>query len=296
VPVATPLLRTAVASHDARVEIEFLKMHGCGDDVVVVDCFRQPLAVQADLARLARRCLDRGTGVGGSALVLIGPGTGAGRLSVRAFPPDGAEHAPSGHALRCAARYATDAGLVSSTEFALETLRGGVLAQAIDSRNIRLDLGPPVGPQTAAEIRESPASAFTVSLEVDGRLLSYTPVSVGTPFGIFFVPGFDSSMERAARRIARTPGYPTDTGVAFAQVVDRETLGLRAWDRGRRVPSCSCAAAAVVAAVVNGFCDREVFVRLPGGDLYLEWREETNRLHLTGPALYSFTGTFPFEE
>jgi diaminopimelate epimerase len=234
--------------------------------------------------------------VGGNALVLVGPGSAGGRLSVRAFQPDGAESDPSGHALRCAARYATDAGLVSSTEFAVETRRGVVRAQAIDSRNIRLDLGLPVSPEAAAEIRESPAAAFAVSLEVGGRLLSYTPVSVGTPFGIFFVPGFGSSTERAARRIALHPGFPAGAGVAFAQVIDRETLGLRAWDRGRRVPSCSCAAAAVVAAVVNGFCDREVFVRLPGGDLFLEWREETNRLHLTGPALYTFTGTYPFEE
>jgi diaminopimelate epimerase len=290
------LASQTVAAHDERVEIEFLKMNGCGDDVVVVDCFRQPLAVQADLALLSRRCLHRGTGVGGNALLLVGPGSAGGSLSARAFQPDGAESDPSGHALRCAARYATDAGLVSSTEFAIETRRGDVRAQAIDSRNIRLDLGIPVSPEAAAEIHESPAAAFTVSLEVGGRLLSYMPVSVGTPFGIFFVPGFDSSTERAARRIARHAGFPAGTGVAFAQVIDRETLGLRAWDRARRVPSCSCAAAAVVAAVVNGFCDREVFVRLPGCDLFLEWREETNRLHLTGPALYAFTGTYPFEE
>jgi diaminopimelate epimerase len=285
-----------VPDHDAGVEIEFFKMHGCGDDVVVVDCFRQPLAVQAELPLLARRCLDRGTGVGGSALVFVGPGSSPNHLSARAFQPDGAEGDPSGHALRCAARYATDAGLVSSTEFAIETRRGDVRAQAIDSRNIRLDLGLPMSPAAAAEIRESPATAFTASLEVGGRLLSYTPVSVGTPFGVFFVPGFDSATERAARRIARHPDFPAGAGVAFAQVIDRETLALRSWDRVRCVPSCSCAAAAVVAAVVNGFCDREVFVRLPAGDLFLEWREETNRLHLTGPALYSFTGTYPFEE
>lgn len=278
------------------MEIEFLKMNGCGDDVVVVDCFRQPLVVQAGLNRLARACLDRGSGVGGNALVLVGPGAAPGRLSARAFDPDGSESAPSGHALRCVARYATDAGLVTSTEFPIETRRGAVRAQAIDSRNIRLDLGLPVSPETAAEIRESPSSAFHVSLEVGGRLLSYTPVSVGTPFGVFFVAGFDSAADRTARRIARHPAFPAGAGVAFAQVVDRETLALRAWERGRRVPSCSSAAAAVVASVVNGFCDREVFVRLTGGDLYLEWHEGTNRLHLTGPALYAFTGSYPFEE
>jgi diaminopimelate epimerase len=290
------LSATTVTVHDALVEIEFLKMNGCGEDVVLVDCFRHPFAVQADLPRLARRCLDRGTGVGGTALVLVGPGSGDGRVSARAFQPDGDEDDPSGHALRCVARYATDAGLVSSTEFVAETRRGDVRAQAIDSRNIRLDLGSPVSPEAAAEIRESPEAAFTVSLEVDGRLLSYTPVSVGNPFGVFFVPEFDSATERAARRIGRHPGFPAGAGVALVRVIDRETLALRAWDRGRRAPSCSCAAAAVVAAVVNGFCDREVFVRLPGGDLYLEWREDTNRLHLTGPALYAFTGTYPFEE
>jgi diaminopimelate epimerase len=282
--------------HDARVELGFLKMNGCGEDVVLVDCFRQPLAVQADLPRLAHRCLDRGTGVGGTALLLVGPGSRSGCVAARAFQPEGGEGDPSGHALRCAARYATDAGLVSSTEFAVETRRGDVRAQAIDSSNIRLDLGLPVSLETAAEIRESPEAAFTVSLEVDGRLLSYTPVSVGSPFGVFFVPGFDAATERTARRIGRHPGFPAGAGVALVRVIDRETLALRSGDRSRRVPSCSCAAAAVVAAVVNGFCDREVFVRLPGGDLYLEWHEDSNRLHLTGPASYAFTGTYPFEE
>lgn len=285
-----------MASHDPCVEIQFLKMSGCGEDVVVVDCFRQPLVVQTGLDRLARRCLDRGLGVGGNALVLVGPGAAIGRISARAFSPDGSEGDPSGHALRCAARYATDAGHVTSTEFSIETRRGEVLAQAIDSRNIRLDLGLPVSPDAAAEIRESPASAFHVSIEVDGRLFSYTPVSIGTPFGVFFVPGFDSAVDRTARRIALHPAFPVGAGVAFARVVNRETMVLRAWERGRRVPSCSSAAAAVVAGVVNGFCDREVFVRLKGGDLYLEWDEGTNRLHLTGPALYAFTGTYPFEE
>jgi diaminopimelate epimerase len=278
------------------VEIEFLKMHGCGEDVVLVDCVRQPLAVQADLPRLAGRCLDRGSGVGGSALLLAGPGSADGRLSARAFEPDGAEADPSGHALRCVARYATDAGLVSSTTFLVETRRGDVRAEAIDSRNIRLDLGAPVSPEAAAEIRESPAGVFTAAVEVDGRLLTYTPVSVGTAYGVFFVPGFDATSARTGRRVAKHPGFPHGAGVAFVQVIDRETLALRAWDRGRTVPSSGCAAAAVVAAVVNGFCDREVFVRLAAGDLYLEWREDTNRLLLTGPALYAFTGTFPFEE
>jgi diaminopimelate epimerase len=282
--------------HDVQVEIEFLKMHGCGEDVVLVDCVKQPLAVQADLGRLAARCLDRATGVGGTALLLAGPGSADGRLSARAFEPDGAEADPSGHALRCAARYATDAGLVASTTFFIETRRGDVRAEAIDSRNTRLDLGAPVSPEVAAEIRESPTAAFTASIEIEGRLLTYTPVSVGATYGVFFVPGFDAATVRAGRRIARHPGFPPGAGVAFAQVVDRETLVLRAWDRGRRVPGSGCAAAAVVAAVVNGFCDREVFVRVPAGDLYLEWREDSNRLLLTGPALYAFTGTFPFEE
>jgi diaminopimelate epimerase len=274
------------------VELEFLKMHGCGEDVVLVDCVRQPLAVQADLGRLALRCLARDTGVGGTALLLAGPGAAEGRLAVRAFGPDGAEGDPTGHALRCAARYATDAGLVSSTVFVVETRRGDVRAEAIDSNHIRLDLGAPVSREAAAEIRESPAAAFTAAVEVEGRLLTYTPVSVGTAWGVFFVPGFDAATARLGRRVARTPDWPPGAGAAFAQVIDRETIALRAWVDGRPTPSSAAAAAAVVAAVVDGFCDREVFVRLPGGDLYLEWREDSNRLLLTGPAQYAFTGTF----
>lgn len=269
-------------------------MQGCGEDVVVLDCFHQPLAVQADLAALARRVLDRARGVGGEALLLLGPGS-AEKVLVRSFALDGSEGEPSTHALRCAARYASDSGAVSHTSFALETLHGAVRVQMVDSVNVRVDLGVPAAPDTLAEIRESTAASFTRTVSLDGRELAYVPVSVGTPFGIFFVPDFSFPMTTMARRIVRHPDFPDGTGVCFTLVQDRGCLRLRAWEGGRRKVSCPAAAAAVVAAVVSGFADRDVLARMPGGDLYLEWGED-NRLRLTGPAVYVFTCTFPFEE
>jgi diaminopimelate epimerase len=281
--------------HDGGVQLDFLKMQGCGEDVIVVDCFKQPLAVQADLGALARLALDRSLGIGGEALLLLGPG-GEQRLSLRAFGPDGVEARPSGNAVRCAGRYACDSGLVSATAFAVETDGGAVRVQVVDSVNVRIDLGTPVAADTLAQIRESPASSFTRTIALEGRELAYVPVSVGEPFAVFFVPSFSFPVLTTARRIARHPGFPAATGIAFARVRDRESLKLRTWEAGRLTPSCAGAAAAVVAAVVSGFTDREVFVRMRCGDLFLEWMETDNRMRLTGPAAYVFTGSFPFEE
>jgi diaminopimelate epimerase len=277
------------------VELAFLKMQGCGEDVVVIDCSKQPQAADADLPALARLSLDRGFGIGGHSLLLVAPGRD-GRVAVRTFDPRGEEVAPSGHALRCAARYASDAGVVSSTAFSAVTARGDVRLRIIDSVNVTIDLGAPVSQETLAEIRESPDDSFSRSIAIGGRELAWTPVAVGAPFGVFFVPDFERPLASTARRIARHPDFPAGTGIAFAQVCDRESLRLRAWEAGRSSASCDAAAAAVVAAVVSGFADREVFVHLAGGDLFLSWTEDDNRLHLTGPASYVFTGTFPFGE
>jgi diaminopimelate epimerase len=121
-------------------------------------------------------------------------------------------------------------------------------------------------------------------------------VSFGASYGIFFVPAFDFPFRRTAREVVRHPEFPARTGVAFVQVCNREEIRLRVWEGQENGSSCAAAAAAVVAAAVSGFSDREVFVHLAGGDLFIQWKERDNRLYVTGPAAYVFTGTYEFEE
>jgi diaminopimelate epimerase len=288
------------------MEIEFLKMQGCGDDSVVFDCFKQSKPAEQHLPRIARKMLDRKRGIGANNLLVLSAGDSA-RLSVGGFTSGGKAGSISWNAMRCAARYASDAGVVVEKRFPVETPAGRVRVEIIDSLNVRAEMGAPAGPKGDGEIRERPLESFTRGLLVDGRNITYTPVSITKSYGIVFVPVFDFPLLRTGRLIASHPDFAEETGIGFAQVYNREEIRLRVWEarsesaRGHQYgvedrASCTGAAAAVVAAVVNGFTDREVFVHMGGGDVFIQWEEGDNRLYLTGPAAYVFTGTFYYEE
>jgi len=276
------------------MEIEFLKMQGCGDDVVVMDGARLPPEALPHLSRLASRMLDRGTGVGGMFLILLGRGP---ESTVRCFTPQGSETDLPCNGARCVARYATDSGAVTTERFALRTASGAIRIQIIDSANVRVDMGRPFGPEQQAQIEESPTGSFTRSILVNGKGLTYTPVSLGRPYAMVFVPSFSFPLRKTARSIAAEKEFPAATGIGFVQVCSRERLRLRFWeaDPGDPGDACVCAAAALVASTVNGFTEREVFVRLPGGEVFLQWEEPDNHIWLTGPASYVFTGSYDFE-
>jgi diaminopimelate epimerase len=300
------------------MEIEFLKMQGCGDDTLVLDCFKQERPKDEHLPRMARKMLDRRLGIGADSLLLLSQGLRS-RLSARSFSQGGEEILLSHNALRCAARYASDSGIVSERKFPVETRSGETVVEIIDSINVRLDMGAPLSRERASEIFEKPLESYTRTIAVNGRPFTYTPVSLMASFGVTFVPAFDFSLPARGREIAGHPEFPQQTGIGFVQVFSREELRLRVWEAGeitdsegdasgrgsagapRRksaesIASCPAAAAAVVASVVNGFTDREVFVHLAGGDVFVQWDEKNNRLYLTGPTTYVFRGTFYFEE
>jgi diaminopimelate epimerase len=279
------------------VEISFLKMQGCGDDIVLLNADRVPPEAHARYPLLARRILDRHLGVGGNCLAVIGAADDA---DVRAlsFDPAGDEAALSCNAARCVARYASDSGAVSRSDFTIGAARGPLRAQIIDSAHVRVDMGLPFNDQMQAEVRESTRDSFPRSILVEGRSVSYTPISFGRPYAMLFVPDFSFPVRKTARTIAAQPDFPVGTGIGFVQVYSREEMRLRVWEAEREPPGdeCACAAAALVAAVVNGFTDRELFIHLNGGDVFLQWEEADNHLWLTGPAGYVFTGTYDFAE
>jgi diaminopimelate epimerase len=277
------------------MEIDFLKMQGCGDDVVLLDGARVSPETPRHLPDLARRILSRRFGVGGNAMLILGTAAD-GVLPVRSLDADGDDLPVSCNGARCAARYASDSGAVSTNDFSIESGTQALRAQIIDSAHVRIDMGSPFSAEKTAEIRESLSESFTRSIQVQGRSVTYTPISLGRSYAMIFVPNFAFPLRRTAREIASQPDFPEGTGIGFVQVNSREDLRVRLWDPPGELPAdeCVCASAALVAAVVNGFADRELFVHLPGGNIFLQWEEADNRIWLTGPAAYVFTGTFDF--
>jgi diaminopimelate epimerase len=277
------------------MEIDFLKMHGCGDDVIVVDGTKLTPETIELLGRIARKMLHRIAGVGGNELVVLGAAAGS-TLPVRCLDPEGDDRDLPCNAARCAARYASDSGAVNATEFQIDSVGRKISAQIIDSAHVRVDMGRPLSREKTQEIRESVRESFTREILVQGRTVTYTPISLGRPYAMIFVEDFSFPVRRTAREIAAGPDFPDGTGIGFVQVCSREELRLRTWEAPGELAAdeCASAAAALVAAVVNGLADREVFVRLPVGDLFLQWDEADNRLWATGPAGYVFTGTYDF--
>ena len=278
------------------MEIEFLKMQGCGDDSILLREAQLPPGFDSELPAVARKMLDRRFGVGANTLIFMGAMEETG-LFARGFDAAGEEPPLPCHAARCVARYASDSGAAGGQDFMVQTSDSRMRVQIIDSTNVRVDMGMPMASETRAEITEKPSESFTKNLLVDGKNVSYTPISLGRSYAMFFLPDLAFPLNRTARHIAEQPDFPALTGIGFVQVYNREQLRLRAWEAEGETPGdeCACAAAALVASVVNGFTDREVFIHLRGGNVFLQWDEADNHLWLTGPAVYVFTGTYDYE-
>ncbi len=144
------------------MEIEFLKMQACGDDSIIVRAAHLPPGAGPLLPVIAQRILDRSFGVGGNALLVMGPSE-TGDLAVQGFDPQGEEPALSCHGVRCLARYASDSGAAHGSDFMLNSPDGRIRVQIIDSSNVRVDMGMPMSVETQEEIRESPNESFTRS-------------------------------------------------------------------------------------------------------------------------------------
>ncbi len=281
------------------MEVEFIKMHGLGNDYIFVDCFKHPQVAENEtiLEDLSRKISDRHFGVGGDGLVLILPGERE-KLKMRIFNADGSEAEMCGNAIRCIGRYAFDSGLVTERVFNVETMKRTIGIEVIDSRSLKVDMGAPFLIDNSSELKEIADMEYTKTLEIDGKSYTYTPVSMGNPHAVIFVSDYNFDLHKLGSQIEHHPHFPNRTNVEFVQIYSREEIRMRVWERGSgETLACGTgASASVVASVLNGFTDREVLVHLNGGDLMINWSEEDNHIYIIGPAEYVFTGTYYYEE
>jgi len=294
--------------------MRFTKMHGAGNDYVYVDCFSQP--APSDPAALATRISDRHFGVGGDGLVLILPSEKA-DARMRMFNADGSEAEMCGNAIRCVAKYVFDHGLARKTTLTIETGRGVLtldLELAADRVNrVRVDMGEPILaarqipttlPPSTNSPRNRPAlprnadvrdAVVDAEMAIGGRKLKVTCVSMGNPHCVAFVPKLsDYWVLRVGPKIESDPRFPRRVNAEFVEVISRNEVRMRVWERGSgETLACGTGASAVcVAGVLTGRTDRNVLVHLRGGDLELHWAED-NHVYLTGPAVEVFSGDYP---
>ncbi len=272
------------------MRLAFTKMHGLGNDFVVLDGVTERLP---EVAPFARRLCDRRFGIGcDQLLVVLPPRREDCALRMQIFNADGSEVEMCGNGIRCFARYAVDRGLAAGPEIRVET-GAGVIVPRLTGELVRVDMGRPrlAGPEIPCASEEAVVLAHP--LEVAGETLRFTCVSMGNPHGVCFLPevaGLD--LARLGPAAERHPFFPKRANIEFVQVEAPDRVRVRVWERGAgETLACGTGASAVcVAGVLEGRTEREVTVALPGGELELAWSEADDHVYMTGPAAYVFTG------
>lgn len=275
--------------------MEFTKMHGLGNDFIVV-FGEQELPNNA--AELAITLCNRFFGIGADGLVYILPSE-RGDYMMRIINSDGTEAEQCGNAIRCVSKYVYDRGLVNSEQIIIETIGAGEQKVTLNVRDgivetVTVDMGEPIlsGPQIPVAIdAEVVVSEPIVS---NGTEFKFTAVSMGNPHCVIYVDDAVSfDLTAWGPKLEVHPLFPKKVNVEFATVLDRGRVDMRVWERGAG-PTLACgtgACATLVSSVLNGLTDRAAWISLKGGDLFIEWNEEDNHVYMTGPAEVVFTGT-----
>jgi diaminopimelate epimerase len=275
--------------------MRFTKMHGQGNDFVVVDGIRQEIALTP--AR-ARRLADRHRGIGCDQVLLVERARDpANDFRYRIFNADGGEVEQCGNGARCFARFVLDEGLTDKREIRVETASGVIAPRIESSGQVTVDMGAPrfdprEVPFLASQAREAH------SLEVGGQSILASVLSMGNPHAVQFVDDVEHApVTSQGPLLERHPAFPQRVNAGYAQVVSRGHLRLRVWERGAgETLACGTGAcAAVVAGIRRGLLDGDVRVTTRGGDLRIRWPGDNAPVMMTGDAVRVFDGEIEIE-
>ena len=278
--------------------MEFTKMQGLGNDYVYVNCFKEKVENPSEVAI---KVSDRHFGIGSDGLILIKPSDVA-DFEMEMYNADGSRGEMCGNGIRCVAKYVYDYGLTDKTHISVETL-GGIKYLDLTVKDgkvalVRVDMGEPeLDPEKIPIIMKGYSDetdrVLNAQIKVDGKEYHMTGVSMGNPHDVVYiddVQGLD--IEKIGPKFENHERFPQRINTEFARVIDRKTVEMRVWERGSgETLACGTGACAVaVASILNGYTEREVEIRLLGGNLQIEWNEEDNHVYMTGPATVVFDG------
>lgn len=275
--------------------MEFTKMHGLGNDFIVVFGEEE---LPGNASELAITLCNRFFGIGADGLVYILPSE-RGDYMMRIMNSDGSEAEQCGNAIRCVSKYVYEHGLVESEQIVIETIGAGEQKVSLKVKDgvvetVTVDMGEPVlsGLQIPVAIDAEPV--LDQPIEADGTEFKFTAVSMGNPHAVIYVDDAVSfDLGTWGPKLEVHPLFPRKVNVEFATVVDRGHVDMRVWERGAG-PTLACgtgACATLVSSVLNGVTDRSAWISLKGGDLFIEWNEEDNHVYMTGPAQVVYTGS-----
>lgn len=273
------------------MRIPFAKMHGAGNDLIVIDCLEgDPVE---DWESFARFALDRRLGIGGDQLLLIQPSRRADFfMGVR--NPDGSRAEMCANGVRAFFKYLRDRGLTHEDALQIETLAGVVRPRWLGEDQVEVEMTRPVlEPEKIPTALPGPAPVLDAAVEVCGQTLLVTPVSMGNPHCVVFVDDPESAdLETLGPALENHPVFPQRANVELVACRSRDTLEQRTWERGTgETLACgSGACAAAVAAILSGRAERVLEIRLRGGTLGVRWPADDAPVWLSGPAAHVFDG------
>jgi len=290
------------------MNIEFTKMHGIGNDFIMIDAVSTPIDITPIIKQSERLC-HRNLGIGADGIIFLLPSESA-DIQMRIINSDGSEPEMCGNGIRCFAKLVYDTGLVQKEEFSIETLAGPIIPHLIfdDTQKnehsvtgksvseVKVDMGKPIlksneipvaGPERDTVINED----ITVK---DGQF-KYTGVSMGNPHAIVFMDDIEPvNVYTLGPQFEHHNQFPARINTHFVQIHSNTEATMKIWERGAG-PTLACgtgACAVLVAGNLEGKLDRTARIHLPGGDLTIEWDSDSNHVFMTGAAETVYRGTF----
>ncbi|MFA5242894.1 MAG: diaminopimelate epimerase [Sulfuricella sp.] len=270
--------------------LKFTKMHGLGNDFVVIDAISQPVSLSSEQFRFLA---DRHFGIGCDQILLVEKSSGsAADFRYRIFNADGGEVEQCGNGARCFVRFVHDKGLTQKTEISVETASGTIYPRLEADGQVTVNMGAPRFEPEQIPFA-APQRALTYPLPVDNRTLDISALSMGNPHAVLVVHDVDSApVGEQGPRIENHLAFPARVNVGFMQIVDRSHIRLRVFERGTgETLACGTGAcAAVVAGITRDLLDSQVTVITRGGELVIRWQGEGQAVWMTGPAETVFEG------
>lgn len=280
--------------------MNFTKMHGIGNDYVYVDCTKRELKKPEEIAKFVS---DRHFGIGSDGLILIKRSEVA-DFYMDMYNADGSKGEMCGNGIRCVAKYVYDYGLTDKKELTIETLAGiKELVLTIEEdkvAKVRVNMGAPILAPEKIPVLASKEPVVKEPIVVDDKEWEMTCVSVGNPHAIVFLeePVSTFPIEKVGPSFEHHKRFPNRINTEFVEVINRDRIKMRVWERGANETfACGTGAcASVVAAILNGYCNKKVTVELLGGELEIEWKDADNGIYMTGSATTVFDGQITLPE
>lgn len=277
-----------------KMKIPFTKMHGCGNDYIYINCFEHTID---DPNTLSQHISDRHFGIGGDGIVLICPSDIA-DAKMRMFNIDGSEGKMCGNAIRCVAKYVYDNNIATKEVLTIDTLSGvKTIELYIENgkmNSAKVDMGKAILEPALIPVQSKETNPLiNFPLQVEDKTYHITTVSMGNPHCVIFVEDpMLVDLPLIGPKFEQHSFFPESVNTEFISVENRKTIHMRVWERGSgETLACGTGAcAAVVAAVLNGNCDKDsdITVKLLGGELIIRYTDEG--VYMTGPAVSVFDG------